>query len=205
MSSKLKKWYVILGLTLGGLAVCFLLLMAGGLVGGVAGYLAAQRGRVIGPPGLWPQVRSQIPQPDEPPRTSPQLPQPWQMPPEITLRAPSGQLRGAVVVGVDSGGPAERAGLDTGDIIIAVDDRAMGQDRDLRALIAAHEPQDEVVLTLVRPGEDPELLSLEVTLGSDTDDEGQEVAHLGLTYRNLSSGLMALGRAPWSGGGGRTE
>jgi len=41
MYSKLKKWYVILGLTLGGLAVCLLLLVAGGVAGGLAGYAAA--------------------------------------------------------------------------------------------------------------------------------------------------------------------
>lgn len=34
MSSKLKKWYVILGLTVAGLMVCMLLLVAGGLAGG---------------------------------------------------------------------------------------------------------------------------------------------------------------------------
>ena len=205
MSSKFKKWYVILGLTLGGLAVCGLLLMAGGVAGGLAGYWAAYRGGAIGWLGPWQQWRLEIPRQQEAPEIIPQEPQPWQMPPEMTFELPAGQLQGALVVELDSDGSAERAGLETGDIIIAVDDRAMGQDQDLRALIAVHDPQDEVVLTVVRPGEDPELLSLEVTLGSDTDEEGQEVAHLGLTYRNVSSGLMSLGRVPWSGGRGRKD
>ncbi|HUW95798.1 MAG TPA: PDZ domain-containing protein [Anaerolineae bacterium] len=206
MSSKLKKWYVILGLTLGGLAACLLLLMAGGLAGGLAGYVAAHRGGVIGLPGPWQGLRPQITQPEETPKTSPQVPQPWQMPPEMMLEPSSGQLRGAVVVEVDSGGPADQAGMETGDIIIAVNNKAMDEDRDLAALIGSHKPGDEVVVTIVRPGDDTELMNLEVTLGSDTNEEGDEVAHLGLQYRSVSSGmgLMPLGRGWRSGGGAQT-
>ena len=206
MSNKLKKWYVILGLTLGGLAVCFLLLMAGGVAGGLAGYVAAQRGGAMGLPRPWQELRPQIPQPEETPKLSPQVPQPWEMPPEMMLGAPSGQLRGALVVEVDSGGPADQAGLEEGDIIIAVDNKAMGEDRDLAALIGSHKPGDEVAVTIVRPGDEPELIDLEVTLDSDTNEEGEEVAHLGIQYRSVSSGmgLMSLERGWRSGGGGQT-
>jgi len=206
MSSKLKKWYVTLGLTLGGLAVCLLLVMAGGLAGGMAGYAAAHRGGVIGLPGPWQELRPHIPQGQETPKTSPQVPQPWQMPPEMMLEPSSGQLRGAVVVEVDSGGPADEGGIKTGDIIIAVNNKAMGEDRDLAALIGSHRPEDEVTVTIVRPGDAPELMNLEVTLGSDTNEEGDEVAHLGVEYRSLSSGmsLMRLERGWRSGGGGQT-
>jgi len=206
MSSKLKKWYVILGITLGGLAVCLLLVMAGGLAGGLAGYAAAHRGGVIGLPGPWQELRHHIPQGQETPKTSPQVPQPWQMPPEMMLEPFSGQLRGAVVAEVDSGGPADQAGMETGDIIIAVDNRAMDEDQDLAALIGSHKAGDEVVVTIVRPGDDPELMNLEVTLGSDTNEEGDEVAHLGLQYRSVSSGmgLMPLGRGWRSGGDAQT-
>jgi membrane-associated protease RseP (regulator of RpoE activity) len=202
MSSKLKKWYVILGLTLGGLAVCALLLMAGGVAGGLAGYVAAHRGGAIGLLGPWQGLRPQIQQPEETPRTSPQVPQPWQMPPETMLAPFSGQLRGAVVVEVDSSGPAADAGIETGDIIIGVDDKAMDEDRDLAALIGGHKPGDDVVVTIVRPGDDPELKDLEVTLGRDTNEEGDEVAHLGIKYRPVSSGmgLMPLERG-WRSGG----
>jgi len=201
MSSKLKKWYVILGMTLGGLAVCLLLLMAGGLAGGLAGYVAAQRGGVIGLPGPWQELRPHIPQGQETPKTSPQVPQPWQMPPEMMLEPSSGQLRGAVVVEVDSGGPAADAGVEEGDIIIAVDNKAMGEDQDLAVLITRHKPDDEVVVTIVQPGDDPELMNLEVTLGGDTNEEGEEVARLGVEYRSVSSGvgMMSLERLPWSG------
>jgi len=206
MSSKLKKWYVILGMTLGGLAVCLLLLMAGGLAGGVAGYVAAQRGGVVGLPGLWGGSLPQIPQGQETPEFSPRVPQPWQTPPEMMLAPFSGELWGAVVVEVDSGGPADQAGMETGDIIIAVDNKAMDEDQDLAALIGSHKAGDEVVVTIVRPGDDPELMNLEVTLGSDTNEEGDEVAHLGLRYRAVSSGvgLMPLERGWRSGGDAQT-
>ncbi|MGB9300620.1 MAG: hypothetical protein WCD51_08510, partial [Anaerolineae bacterium] len=100
MSSKLKKWYVILGLTLGGLAVCFLLLVAGGLAGGVAGYLAAHRGGVIGLRGPWVQVQPQIPGGEEAPDLGPGETLPWQTPGGMMLGATSGDLRGALVVEV---------------------------------------------------------------------------------------------------------
>jgi hypothetical protein len=204
MSNKLKKWYVILGLTLAGLAVCSLLLMAGGLAGGVAGYLAAHRGGVLDLPGPWQQVRPQVPQGEEPPNANPQVPQPWQTPPQMLLGTPSGQLQGALVVEVDSGGPADDAGLETGDIIIAVDNKAMGEERDLAALIGSHKPGDDVVVTIVRPGDDPELMNLDVTLDQGTNTEGEEVAHLGIRYRAVSSGtsfMMPQGRDLNPGGG----
>jgi S1-C subfamily serine protease len=208
MSSKLKKWYVILGLTLGGLAVCLLLVAAGGLVGGMAGYAAAHRGGAIGLLGPWQQIRPQIQQPQEAPNATPQVPQqPWQTPPEGMLGAASGQLQGAAVVEVDAGGPAEQAGLETGDVIIAVDDKAMGENRDLGALILSHKPGDDVTVTIVRPGDDPKLMNLEVTLGSGTNDQGDEVAHLGIQYRSVSSGMglmMPLQRDWRSGGQGQT-
>ncbi len=204
MSNKLKKWYVILGLTLAGLAMCSLLLMAGGLAGGVAGYLAAHRGGVLDLHGPWQQVQPQVPQGEEPPNANPQVPQPLQIPPQMLLGAPSGQLQGAVVMEVDEGGPAEEAGLEIGDVVIAVDNKAMGEERDLAALIGSHEPGDEVVVTIVRPGDDPELMNLDVTLDQGANAEGEEVAHLGITYRTVSSGMsftMPQGRDLNPGGG----
>ncbi len=198
MSNKLKKWYVILGLTLAGLAVCSLLLMAGGLAGGVAGYLAAHRGGAIGLLGPWQLIRPQVPQGQEAPNTTPQVP------PQRMLVAPSGQLQGAVVAEVDSGGPADQAGLETGDIIIAVDSKAMDDNRDLAALIGSHKPGDDVVVTIVRPGDDPELMNLDVTLSSGTNAQGEEVAHLGIRYTTVSTGLsfmMPQGRNLNPGGG----
>jgi membrane-associated protease RseP (regulator of RpoE activity) len=202
MSSKLKKWYVILGLTLGGLAVCSLLLMAGGLAGGVAGYVAAHRGGDMDLPGPLGEERHQDPRDQGIPELSPPAPQPRQMPPEMMLAPFSGDLWGATVVEVDPDAPADRAGIQEADIILAVNNKALDEDRDLAALIGGHNPGDEVVVTIVRPGDDPVLMNLEVTLDSHTNEEGEEVARLGLRYKVVSSGagLMPLGQ-DWGPGG----
>jgi len=217
MSSKLKKWYVILGLILAGLMVCMLLLVAGGLAGAVAAYFAVQRVEGSSQPAPWGQIQPETSQPEvapgitpqaeEDPQITPVVPETWQRIPESMLEQLSGQLWAAVIVEVDVDGSAGQAGLEAGDIIIAVDDKAMDQERDLRALIASHEPGDEVEITLVRPGDDPQLLNLEVTLGSGTTDEGDEVARLGLEYRSVSTGLGVYFRRgmPWPGEVPRTD
>jgi membrane-associated protease RseP (regulator of RpoE activity) len=205
MGSKLKKWYVILGMVLGGLAVCFLLLLAGGLAGGAAGFLAAQRGHAIGLPELLQEIRPQLRQGEEAPRVVPQVPIPWQMPPG-TLEPASGQLRGALIVEVDSGGPAEQGGMETGDIVIAVDNKAMDEDTDLASLVGSYEPGDRVTIAVVRHDGDTELVELQVTLSSGTNEQGEEVAHLGVRYQALSSGagVFRLDRLPQSRGGEQT-
>jgi S1-C subfamily serine protease len=48
--------------------------------------------------------------------------------------------RGAVVAGVATGGPAERAGLGRGDVIVRVDGKAVGSPRILRARVLAKRP-----------------------------------------------------------------
>lgn len=70
--------------------------------------------------------------------------------------------QGVVVAETDEDGPAARAGLQRGDIIIALDDSEVTDMNTLLAAIARHSPGDEVTLTIVRGGEEQQL---EVTLG----------------------------------------
>jgi hypothetical protein len=190
----LKKWYVIAGITLGGLAACVLLLVAGG----VAGYAAAQREWVIGLPGPWQDFGPQRPLREDAPGLRPQVPQPWQTPPELMPQPFSGRLGGTLIVEVESGGPADQGGIETGDIVIAVNNRALDEDQNLSEVVLSHEPGDDIMLTIVRPGDDKEVMELEVTLGSDTNDEGEVVPHLGVRYRPVFSGtgLAPLERGP---------
>lgn len=166
----------------------------------MAAYLAVQRVEDSIQPGPQ-QVPPQAPQPEEEFELAPEVPETWRRLPETMLEQLSGQLWAAVVVEVNPGGPADEAGLEAGDIIIAVDDKALHQERDLRALVGSHEPGDEVEITLVRPGDDPQLLNLEVTLGSGTTAQGEEVARLGLEYRSVPTGLGVYLRRGMLGSG----
>jgi membrane-associated protease RseP (regulator of RpoE activity) len=68
-----------------------------------------------------------------------------------TQPAPSGQ-QGVQVGGVQSGGPADQAGLKAGDLITAVDGNAVTSPQELRQRIVAHQPGDQVTITYTRAG-----------------------------------------------------
>jgi S1-C subfamily serine protease len=70
---------------------------------------------------------------------------------------------GAVVVEVRPDSPADRAGLQPGDIITAIDDEPVGSIAELVGRIQQRRPGDEVVLTIARSGTDERTVT--VTLG----------------------------------------
>ncbi len=88
---------------------------------------------------------------------------------------------GVQVDGVTPGGPADDSGVETGDIIIAMDGAELGGDSPAELLIAQMEnvsPGDTVVLTIVRDGDEEEI---EIEAGSSSaffgrDDDGESVA-----------------------------
>jgi serine protease Do len=71
------------------------------------------------------------------------------------------QTEGALVVDVLADTPAALAGLQTGDVITAVNGEPVDAERTLRDRLIAYESGDTVALTLVRGGE---TLTLEATL-----------------------------------------
>ncbi len=70
--------------------------------------------------------------------------------------------RGVLVVEVVPGGPADQAGVQRGDIILAVDDEELEEAADLGRIIRDREVGDEVTLTIDRGGE---LIKVKVVLG----------------------------------------
>jgi putative serine protease PepD len=71
---------------------------------------------------------------------------------------------GAQVGAVSSGGPAEQAGLQAGDTVLAVDGTALSQGAaSLSAAVNAHQPGDHVELTIRRDGGER---TVSVTLGT---------------------------------------
>ena len=103
---------------------------------------------------------------------------------------------GALVSSVEKGGAAERAGLESGDVIRRIDGQAVVSSADLPAAIALSTPGDKVKLEVWRKGETRELTA---TLGNAADrkvaqaegDAAPGQGKLGLALRPLQAGEKA--------------
>jgi putative serine protease PepD len=72
--------------------------------------------------------------------------------------------QGAQLQTIESGGAADKAGLQKGDVITKVDDQVIDGSESLVATIRGHRPGDKVTLTYVRDGKTQ---TASATLGSD--------------------------------------
>lgn len=81
---------------------------------------------------------------------------------EITAKAAmeSGNpnIRGVLIVGVFIDSPADIAGVQAGDIITGIDDEPVVKVRNVLEIIAGHNPGDKVKLSILRGGEQLELI-----------------------------------------------
>jgi putative serine protease PepD len=82
---------------------------------------------------------------------------------EVEPRGDDGPARGAVVAGVESGSPADDAGLEEGDVITEVDGEAVRDPAALTSAIRSHAPGDRVTLGVTRDGDET---TVDVTLGT---------------------------------------
>jgi serine protease Do len=71
---------------------------------------------------------------------------------------------GALVVDVAPGGPADRAGIAPGDVIVGIGGAEVVTSADIRELVTEREPGEEVDVQVVRP--DGDASAIEITLGS---------------------------------------
>ena len=97
---------------------------------------------------------------------------------------------GALVASVERGGPAEKAGLEPGDVIRKVDGRALISSGDLPALIGLAAPGDKIQLDVWRKGTTEHI---EARLGN-SGEKGEQVASKedGLARGRLGLGLRSL-------------
>lgn len=109
--------------------------------------------------------------------------------------------RGALVSGVQPGSPGEKAGLQPGDVIRAVDGRSIGESSEVPPLIGAMAPGTRVQLEVMRDGRSrtvtttlTELDTRQATAGGATDPRSSAPARsnatanaLGLLSRDLSA------------------
>jgi membrane-associated protease RseP (regulator of RpoE activity) len=187
----LKKSLIGLGIGLGALSGCLVLLVAGAMVGGMAAYFAARS--AVG--GVATMPRPEVARPETPEGG-------WQWPgpglgPQAMPRSLWGSLNPALVTEVIEDSPAEESGVEVGDIILGIDSQALNGEYDLAEIIREHDAGDDVELTILRDSDDTEILQLEVTLGENRNEEGELVTYLGLWYRYLRSGMSVV---PQSGG-----
>jgi serine protease Do len=102
---------------------------------------------------------------------------------------------GAIVDETQADGPAAQAGVQTGDVITAVNGDAVKDSRDLAKKIGAMSPGAKVTLSIQRKGEQKQIaLTLKrmpndkqaKTDTGDQDRDGNNVPHLGLTLAPAS-------------------
>lgn len=75
-----------------------------------------------------------------------------------------GLQQGATLGEVTSGGAADKAGLKSGDVVTAIDGKAIASGDALVAAVRSHRPDDEVTITLTRDGKSQ---TVKAKLGSD--------------------------------------
>jgi S1-C subfamily serine protease len=108
---------------------------------------------------------------------------------------------GAQVVEVLPGSPAAEAGLEVDDVITAVDGEPVTADNPLADQVRAHQPGDEITLTVQRVDEE---LEITVTLGAASEVQAQtapgsslfggsiQVGFGGATFRYGDDGLEVV-------------
>lgn len=129
----------------------------------------AQRAPELGPPGA-PAFPVMPTMPGMP--AMPGLPDMPAMPDMNDLDEMMAMMNGAVVAELVVGGPAEQAGIEPGDLIIAINGDEITPDTTLPDLIGAYAPGDEVTVTVVRMGRgEMNEEEIVVTLGANPDDE----------------------------------
>lgn len=101
----------------------------------------------------------------------------------------------AVILGIAPDSPAEEAGLDMGDYILAVDGLEFEIDKDLGDIIQTYQPGDTVTLEILREGEDEEQV-VDVKLSENPESAGP--AYLGVRYQMLP-GMRFISRGELPG------
>ncbi len=96
---------------------------------------------------------------------------------------------GAVVNAVEKGGPAEKAGIEPGDVILKFDGKAVTSSADLPRIVGATRPGTKSTVTLWRKGATRDLA---VTVG-EMPDEKSPHARVGKTPKQIDKAPNRLG------------
>jgi S1-C subfamily serine protease len=97
--------------------------------------------------------------------------------------------RGAIVTGVQAGGPAEKAGVKRGDVITAVNNQPITDPNSLRNTVAAMAPGTKTSVTVLRDGRDQQLQLALAELPDRPRDDSEETSSNGGGTSNDKFGL----------------
>jgi serine protease DegQ len=75
---------------------------------------------------------------------------PTDLTPDIAAQLGTTRDSGVVVLDVEAGAPAAKAGIQPGDLIIAIDGKAVGTVEDFLTALRRHQPGDTVTATIIR-------------------------------------------------------
>lgn len=111
-----------------------------------------------------------------------------------------GRPQGALVRGVEAGAPADKAGIEAGDIILRFDGKAIEKSSDLPRLVGNAKPGSRATVTVFRRGAQRDLTVTVAELEPDRNarraqapeprpSAGSQVQTLGLTVGELSESL----------------
>ncbi|MEN6438131.1 MAG: DegQ family serine endoprotease [Syntrophobacter sp.] len=110
--------------------------------------------------------------------------------PDIAKAMKLEQNSGALVADVIDGGPADKAGIKAGDVIVSFDGKPVQDSHDLPAMVAAAPVGGEVPLKVVREGKERKFVTVIAKLNSDDtpSEEGARPARgkWGLQLRDLN-------------------
>ncbi len=107
-----------------------------------------------------------------------------------TLRVPG--KKGALIADVTKDGPAEKAGLKSGDVIVSFDGREVNDEHDLPQIVATTKPGKKVDVRIFRDGKE---MTIPVTIARMEQEEaarggGEEATRgLGLTVEDITPDL----------------
>jgi serine protease Do len=99
--------------------------------------------------------------------------------------------KGALVADVVEGGPAEKAGIERGDVIVTFDGKDISESDDLPYIVASTPIGKSVTVEVIRKGERK---NIQVEIGELEEEEKPQVAsearpNLGLTVREITPEL----------------
>jgi membrane-associated protease RseP (regulator of RpoE activity) len=175
-----KRIYTIVTIAI--LAGVLVSCIMGALAGGLAGFLVGQRQGEAAAERALDEQWNDLPELGQPPEFWQEIPVPEPEPEEEIphLDVPPVGWRGALVLEVIPGTPADQAGLTSGDIILAIDRTPINRNHDLADVIAQYEPGDLVTLRIWRNGQDD---SVRATLSEHPDNPRN--AYLGIHYQMM--------------------